>query len=140
MTGKVELASQQWLDALRGLIERYLERAGAGVSLSICEVFTGVPEHLDQSGTGVIAWHCRIENGRLQFGRGEIFDADIKTIADYSFVLPFARMKLDPGNMAEYERLQEQGRREGKLRRQGDLSIVPKAFYGMHNDLAEITA
>jgi hypothetical protein len=30
--------------------------------------------------------------------------------------------------------------RTGKLRREGDRSKVPPAFYGMHNELAEITA
>ena len=137
---KIELGSPEWLAALRGMIERYMKAAGPDVNLSICEVFTGVPPHLDKNGDGVIAWHCRIADGRLHFADGEIDDADIKTIADYAFIVPFARMKLDPGNMAEYQAMQEAGAKAGKVAHHGDRSRVPPAFYGMHNELADITA
>ena len=137
---KVELASPQWLAALKALIERYMKIAGPELKLSICEVFTGVPARLDRDGSGTIAWHCRIEGGKLHFADGEIDDADIKTVADYDFIVPFARMKIDPGNMAEYQALQAKGAAEGKVVHQGDRSIVPPAFYGMHNELADITA
>jgi hypothetical protein len=137
---KIELASPEWLSTLKSLIERYMKAAGPDVNLSICEVFTNVPEHLDKNGNGAIAWHCRIDGGRLHFADGEIDDADIKTIADYDFIVPFARMKLDPGNMAEYQAMQEAGAKAGKVIHQGDRSKVPPAFYGMHNELADITA
>jgi hypothetical protein len=140
MGEKIEFASPQWHAALRELLKKYIKLAGPGVELSICEVFTGVPAHLDRDGTGVIAWNCRIRDGELEFADGEVDDADIKTVADYDFILPFARMKLEPGNMAEYQQMQEEGVRAGKLVHQGDRSKVPPAFYGMHNELAEITA
>jgi len=138
--GKIELASPEWMDALRGMIERYTQKIGPDVKLSICEVFTGVPKHLDRDGTGVIAWYCRIEGGRVEFARGEIDDADLKTVADYQFILPFARLKVDPSTRAQYEAGQAEGVRAGKLRRSGDVSKVPPAFYGMHNELADVTA
>lgn len=137
---KIELASPEWLAALKGLIERYMKLAGPDLTLSICEVFTGVPKHLDKHGDGRLAWHCKIEGGRLHFAEGEVVHADLKTIADYDFILPFARLKLDPGNMADYQKAQEAGVAAGKLQRSGDISKVPPAFYGMHNELAEITA
>lgn len=140
MTRKIELASPEWLAALKALIERYMQGIGPEVSLSICEVFTGVPAHLDKNGDGTIAWHCRIENGKLHFADGEIDDADLKTIADYDFIAPFARTKVEHGDMGDYQARQEEGVKAGKLKRSGDLSKVPPAFYGMHNELAEITA
>ncbi|HEX7035385.1 MAG TPA: hypothetical protein VF210_06395 [Pseudomonadales bacterium] len=139
MTRKIELASPEWLAALKELITAYTAKAGDGVELSICEVFTGVPPHLDKHGNGVLSWYCRIRDGRLEFAEGEIDDADIKTVADYEFIVPFARMKIDPGNMQAYEAKLAEGAAAGKITRRGDRSKVPPAFYGMHNDLADIT-
>lgn len=139
MTAKIELGSPEWLAALEELIGSYLEKAGNDVELSICEVFTGVPKHLDKHGTGTLAWYCRIHGGKLEFAEGEIDEADIKTVTDYEFILPFARMKIDPDNMQAYETQLAEGAAAGKITRQGDRSKVPPAFYGMHNDLAEIT-
>lgn len=139
MTRKIELASPEWLAALKELITAYAAKAGAGIEVSICEVFTGVPAHLDKHGNGVLSWHCRIKDGRLEFAEGEIDDADIKTVADYQFIVPFARMKIDPGNMQAYEAKLAEGAAAGKITRSGDRSKVPPAFYGMHNDLADIT-
>jgi hypothetical protein len=140
MAKKIEFASPEWLAALKGMIQKYMEKAGPDTKLSICEVFTGVPKHLDKNGNGVISWYCRIANGKLTFEEGEINDADIKSTCDYNFILPFARMKITPETMAEYEKLAAEGDKSGKLKRQGDRSKVPPAFHGMHNELAEITA
>ncbi len=138
---KVEFASPAWLAALNAMLARYTAAAGPDVTLSICEVFTGVPKHLDVNGDGRIAWHCRIAGGKvLVFDEGEIDDADIKTVADYQFILPFARTKLTPGGTDEYQRQQAEGARLGKVRHEGDRSKVPPAFYGMHNELADMTA
>lgn len=140
MARKIELASPEWLAALKALIARYMDKAGPGLKLSICEVFTGVPKHLDKHGNGILSWYCRISDGKLTFEEGEINDADIKSVCDYDFILPFARMKVEPSTMAEYEKMQAEGTRTGKLKREGDRNKVPPAFYGMHNELAEITA
>jgi len=140
MTKKIEFGSPEWLAALKGMIQTYMAKAGPGLELSICEVFTGVPKHLDKNGNGVISWYCRIADGKLRFEEGEIDDADIKSVCDYTFILPFARMKIGPETMAEYEKMQAEGVKTGKLKREGDRAKVPPAFYGMHNDLAEITA
>lgn len=140
MAQKVEFASPEWLAALQAAIVRYMAKAGADVKLSICEVFTGVPKHLDKNGNGVISWHCRIADGRLHFADGEIADADIKSVCDYNFILALARMKIEPATMKDYEKLTAEGEETGKLKRHGDRAKVPPAFYGMHNDLAEITA
>jgi hypothetical protein len=139
MAQKVEFASPEWLETLKGMIERYMALAPADLDLSICEVFTGVPKHLDKNGDGVIAWHCRIKNGRLDFRNGEVETADLKTIADYDFILPFARTKIEPGNMDEYQAQQAEGAKLGLVQHSGDRTKVPAAFYGMHNELADLT-
>lgn len=139
MAQKVEFASPEWLATLKGMIERYMALAPADLDLSICEVFTDVPKHLDKNGDGVIAWHCRIKGGRLEFHDGEIDSADLKTIADYTFILPFARTKIEPGNMEEYQTQQAEGAKRGLIKHSGDRTKVPPAFYGMHNELADLT-
>lgn len=139
MAEKIEFASPEWLTELETLLRAYTAKAGNDVELSLCEVFTGVPKHLDKNGDGTIAWYCRIKGSKVEFAEGEIAEADIKTVTDYQFILPFARMKIDPSNMASYESQLAEGTKAGKIDRRGDRSKVPPAFYGMHNDLAEIT-
>jgi hypothetical protein len=99
-----------------------------------------VPAHLDRDGSGRIAWHCRIAGGRVAFHEGEVPEADIKTVADYDFVLQLARMKMEEETLAEYRALQAEGAAAGKLNTTGDNSKVPPSFYGMHNEMAEVTA
>lgn len=140
MTSKIEFASAEWHARLRDLLERYTAMVGPELDLSICEVFTGVPKHLDPDGSGRIAWHCLISGGRVEFREGEIPEADLKTIADYDFVLRLARMKIEEANLGEYRAIQAQGVALGKLVSTGDHSKVPPLFHGMHNELAEITA
>jgi hypothetical protein len=140
MAEKVEFASPEWFAALRTMFQDYAAGAPAGLDFSVCEVFTGVPSHLDKDGTGVIAWHCRITPGRFDFAYGESDDVDMKTVTDYAFILPFARMKLGPDTSEEYQRQMEGGLESGKISRTGDGSKAPQELYAIHNDLADITA
>lgn len=140
MTAPIEFASDAWLEKLRGLLQKYTALAGSEVEFSICEVFTGVPKHLDKNGDGVIAWHCHIADGQVAFEEGAIESADLKTVADYDFVLELARLTIDETTREEYLRLQQVGAETGKLDSRGDQSKVPPSFYGMHNEMAEVTA
>ena len=140
MAEKVEFASPEWFAALRTMFEAYAAGAPDGVDFSVCEVFTGVPAHLDKDGSGVIAWHCHITTGRFDFAYGESDDVDMKTVTDYDFILPFARMKLGPDTAAEYQRLMQGGLETGKIVRAGDGSKAPQELHAIHNDLADITA
>lgn len=140
MAERIEFASDAWLAKLRSLLQKYTTLAGPEVKFSICEVFTGVPKHLDKNGNGVIAWNCHIAGGEVEFEEGEIESADLKTVADYDFVLELARMTIDESTQEEYLRLQQVGAELGKLSGSGDKSKVPPSFYSMHNELAEITA
>jgi hypothetical protein len=136
---KVEFASPEWFAALREMFSAYAEKAPAGLDFSVCEVFTGVPAHLDPDGSGVIAWHCRITPGRFDFAYGESDEVDMKTVTDYQFILPFARMKLGAETAEDYQRQMQAGLESGKIRRTGDGSKAPPELYAIHNDLAEIT-
>jgi hypothetical protein len=137
---KVEFASPEWFDALRTMFSAYAATAPAGMDFSVCEVFTGVPRHLDKDGSGTIAWHCRITPGRFDFAFGESDAVDMKTVTDYQFILPFARMKLGPDTQEEYQKQMQGGLESGKIRRAGDGSKAPPELYAIHNDLADITA
>lgn len=140
MQDKIEFAGPEWHARLKGLLERYTAMVGPELELSICEVFTGVPKHLDRDGSGRIAWHCRIAGGKVDFQGGEVSGTDLKTIADYDFVLRLARMKIEEATLPEYRAIQAEGAASGKLISTGDHAKVPPVFHGMHNDLAEITA
>ena len=140
MTDKIEFASPEWHEHLKALLDRYTAQVGSGLELTLCEVFTNVPAHLDKDGSGRIAWNCRIAGGKVEFRDGEIAEADIKTIADYDFVLRLARMKMEEERLAEYRTIQAEGAALGKLSTTGDNSRVPASFYGMHNEMAEVTA
>lgn len=139
MADKVEFASPGWMSAIKSKLEAFAAR-DPSVTLSICEVFTGAPRHLDADGDGVIAWHCRIADGRATFADGEADDVDIKNIADYAAILPFARLILTPESRADYERMASEAMAAGKLQRIGDMSKIPPALHGLHNEMAVITA
>jgi hypothetical protein len=136
MSDKLEFASEAWFEALKALLPKYAAGAGPDLELSLCEVFTGVPAHLDAHGNGVIAWHCRIKGGQIDFLRTEADDCDYKTVIDYEAVLPMARFVVTPETRAAYDALGAAAAASGKVKRSGDPSRIPPSFYGMHNDLA----
>jgi hypothetical protein len=48
-------------------------------------------------------------------------------------------MQLNPANIAEMEAEHARGVALGLLKREGDRSVIPREFYGMHNDIAALT-
>jgi hypothetical protein len=137
MAEKVEFAGPGWMAAIKEKLERLAAR-DASITLSICEVFTGSPRHLAESGT--IAWHCRIADGRVMFADGVADDVDIKNIADYQAILPFARLQITEASRPEYERMAGEAMAAGKLQRIGDMTKIPPSLHGLHNEMAVITA
>ncbi|MEJ0024706.1 MAG: hypothetical protein WDN01_01655 [Rhizomicrobium sp.] len=135
---KFEFASPAWIAALKERLAKYAAEAGPAASLSICEVFNKVPKHLDKNGTGTIAWHCIVENGKLvKFEETAIAEADVRTEHDYDFVVPVARMVYTPETMAEVEAYMAKGIAEGRsVSTSRDRTKVPANFVGLHNDLA----
>ena len=137
MTAKLEFASRAWLEALEELLRIYAAAAGPELQLTMCEVFTGVPHHLDADGDGVIAWHCRIGEGRVDFAEGETSEVcDFKTIVDYQAVLPIARWVVTAENRPQYDAMVAKATAEGKMRQVANTGKIPASFYNMHNDLA----
>jgi len=134
---KFEFASPAWITALKDLLAIHTKKAGNGLELSICEVFTNVPKHLDKHGTGVIAWHCRIKDGKVHFEETAIPEADVRTETDYAFIVPVARKVYTPEIMPEVDAYIAKGTAEGKLKSTSrDRSKVPASFIEMHNELA----
>jgi hypothetical protein len=134
---KFEFASPAWLAALKELLVTYSKKAGDGLELSICEIFTGVPKHLDKHGNGVIAWHCLIKDGKVHFEETAIPEADVHSQADYAFIVPVARKVYSPEVMAEVEAYMAKGTAEGKMiSKSKNRWKVPPVFTGMHNELA----
>jgi hypothetical protein len=134
---KFEFASPAWIAALKDLLAIHTKKAGDGLELSICEVFTNVPKHLDKHGTGVIAWHCRIKDGKVHFEETAIPEADVRTETDYAFIVPVARKVYTPEIMPEVDAYIAKGTAEGKLKSTSrDRSKVPASFIEMHNELA----
>jgi hypothetical protein len=135
---KFEFASDAWIAELKKLIAKYAAEAGPNTNLSICEVFTNVPKHLDKHGNGIIAWHCIVKDGKLAtFEETAIPEADVRTEVDYAFVLPIAQKVYTPDVMPEVEAYLAKGAAEGKSKSASrDRTKVPPNFIGMHNELA----
>ena len=133
---KIEFASPQWIAALRELLDKYTAKE-PDLELSICEVFTGVPKHLDKHGDGTIAWHCRIKEGKVHFEETAIAEADVRSESDYTFIVPIARRVYAPEVMAEVEAYMAKGAADGRTKSTSkNRDKVPASFTGMHNDLA----
>jgi hypothetical protein len=139
-TEKVEFASPAWMTALHAALQDCASRADPATRLSLCEVFTGVPAHLDQHGTGVLAWHCRVRDGVAHFEETEADDTDTKVVADFEFLLPLTHWRIDPSTSQDLEAYLAKGVSEGKFMRQGDGSHFPPEFADLHNTVIELTA
>lgn len=134
---KVEFAGPEWMAAIESKLRR-MAAANPDWRFGICEVFTDAPTHLAPD--GIIAWHCRVADGKLDFRMGEADDVDIKNVADYQAILPFARLHLTPETRVDYEKMSARALADGKLKRIGDATTLPPAIHALHNEMAEITA
>lgn len=137
MSERVEFAGPAWMTAIEEKL-RVFARANPNARFGICEVFTDSPKHL--AADGVIAWHCRIADGALDFRMGEVDDVDVKNVADYQAILPFARLHLDAETQATYQQMSAEALASGKLKRFGDATKLPPEIHGLHNEMAAITA
>jgi hypothetical protein len=135
---KFEFASDAWIAALKLLLVKYSAEAGPSTNLTICEVFTNVPKHLDKHGNGVIAWHCVIKDGKVAtFEETAIPEADVRTEVDYAFILPIAQKVYTPDVMPEVDKYLAKGAAEGKSKSASRArEKVPPNFISMHNDMA----
>ena len=144
MSERYEFGSRDWFHALDRAIRRLADAAGAemtDVRWSVCEVFTDVPAHLAQTSEGKAAWHCRVRGREIDFGLGEIDDAELKIVADYATALPLAHAVLaDPEVQARVNETLAQAMMAGKMRIQGSLDARPAAFANLHDEMVAVTA
>jgi len=144
MADKFELASKAWFDELFRLF-RDAAKAHPEIKFSVCEVFTHVPERLSPDAKGQIAWRGFIADGKADLAMGEVPTeaVDVKTIANWEHTVPFARMKIDLTNPADFERyvkLADEAEAAGHMQRFGDRNKAPLEMIQIHNTLAEKTA
>jgi hypothetical protein len=137
---KFEFASPVWMAGLHAALQECASRADPATRLSLCEVFTGVPTHLDRHGTGVLAWHCRVSDGVAHFEETEADDTDSKVVADYAFLLPLTRWRLEASTREALNAYLAKGVSDGRFMRQGDTAHFPPAFSGLHDMMVELTA
>lgn len=135
---KFEFAGPEWIAALRELLNVYAKKVPPGIELSLCEIFTDVPGHLDRNGDRTIAWHCRIKDGRVHFEETAIAEADVHTKVDYAFILPIVRWVYTKDVMKDVNAYIAKGVAEGKLFSTG-TGRAPREFLDMHNDMAART-
>ena len=136
---KYEFASAGWMEALHREMAAMLKDAPPDLRFSFCEIFTGVPKHLDRNGTGTLSWSCRIEGSKTHFVESELDDVDVKTTGDYTFLVPLAQLHLNDETRAEFNAAVEEGNRSGKLKRVGDLTKFPAVLSGLHNAAVDFT-
>jgi hypothetical protein len=134
--GKVEFASQAWIDVARGALEEIVAEQGTpGARFSLCEVFTNAPTSIAPSGTA--AWHFYVDGTTVVVGNGEVDDADLKIRTDYQGILPRARQHYTPEVLAERA---SEPPEAGFDSVEGDMSLVPEYLVELHNRLAVRTA
>ena len=141
-----EFASAAWFETLRRNIVRLVGAAGPemdGVRWTVCEVFTDVPRHLAQGPDGKAAWHCRIRGREIDFGLGEIpgSECDFKVTADYTAILPFAKVVLagDPAVLEKVNADLLKAAMEGKVVLEGNRETRPEALATLHDDMVRVT-
>ena len=144
MAAKYEFGSRGWFEALRAAIERTAREAGPeieGLRWTICEVFLDVPTHLAQTSDGKAAWHARVRGREVEFGLGEIDDADLKIVTDYATALPLARTRLADGDaQARVTETLAQAVMAGRMQIHGSLDARPPLFSGLHDEMVLVTA
>jgi hypothetical protein len=65
---KLEFASPEWVDMLRGLIIEGLDGKDlSGLEFTLCEEYTDPPDHLRRAGSSSIGPHIRIADGKVRW-------------------------------------------------------------------------
>ena|ERR1700733_13999259 len=139
--------SPEWIDAVRGVVERLLADVPlAGVHFTICEEVTDPPPELIDGRAEPIGWYLRIRDGRIDVGSDPAADADFRLIADYETHHALARRIWDgdPEAIAQSRALRAEAAAAGLLRTEGDFSdspdIVRDLIPRLHDPVARLTA
>jgi len=142
---RVEFLSDAWMDVAR----RYLQHAVdtepglATASVSICESFSDAPPGLGLPDDRAV-WFFRLDEGRVDVGRGELPGADVRVEGDYQATLALAQTVYAAGPEAVERARRELYHRGGPdvLRVVGALdpdAPATAAIGGLHDHLAAHT-
>ena len=135
-TNKVHFASAEWVDLARAALEELAaEHGDEGAKLSVCEIFTGAPAHVAESGTA--AWYFVMDGKRVTVALGEMPDADVVIRADYETSLPGARAVYTPEYLAKMPSMPPP---KIPPEIKGDTSAFPSWLVELHNRMAVVTA
>ncbi|NUT37363.1 MAG: hypothetical protein HOV79_30315 [Hamadaea sp.] len=141
MVEKFEAGSEQWIGALREVVEDALKGVDVtGVRVAFYEEYLNPPAHLLADGQTTLTWRVEISEEAIQVGPGRIADPMFGLEADYEGVLRLARVhSADPALPEIVRDLETQGR----LRRFGDQSKLPPqiaaALVTVHDEIAKRT-
>jgi len=144
---RFELASPEWVEAVRGVIQGCLAACGregidtSDLSFSICEVSTDPPPHIGAPGS-TVGWHCRVKAGELvDFSAGEATDVDYRLVADYASMHQMSGFEIgeDPGRAEQYTALAHSLYDAGKLAVHGKMPRMPAPFRVWHDAMARQT-
>jgi hypothetical protein len=139
-----ELASDAWLEVLRGLVAEGLAGVDlTGVEFCLSEEYHDPPAHLRRPGLDTIGWHLRISDGTWMVADVPDDAADLRVVADYESLIPLAVEILpDGGPGAETQARVDALIASGRLAMHGDRRRMPAAVTGLdlHNRLAPYTA
>ena len=133
---KVEFASAGWIDQARIVLDDLVATNGEeGKTFSACEIFTGAPASVAESGTA--AWHFFIDGKTVRVGAGDVDGTDLRIRADYKSALPGARLVYTPELLAE--RAKQPPAENPGSETQGDMANLPPYLIELHNRLALVT-
>ena len=139
LSDRVELGSPGWLDLTRNFLE---QRVPSDTSFSLCEVYTGAPPHLSETG-GRLAWTAQADQGRVEVGFGEHTNVDLHIEGPYDTICPLATSVYDT-DAEQRQVLREHAHVFGRaaLTLRGELPQTPgllELLGEMHNHLARHT-
>ncbi|TYB57425.1 hypothetical protein FXF51_40325 [Nonomuraea sp. PA05] len=141
MTERFEAGSEQWMSALREVVEETLKGVDVtGVQVAFYEEYLNPPAHLLAHGETTLTWHVEIGEKAVAIGPGRVADPTFWIEADYEGVLRLVRaLSTDPALPEIVRDLETKGR----LRSFGDRSKLPPriaaALVTMHDEIAKRT-
>lgn len=141
MVEKFEAGSDQWIGALREVVENALEGVDVtGVRVAFYEEYLNPPAHLLADGETTLTWRVQISEKAVEIGPGRVADATFGLEADYEGVLALARVHSTDPALPEIVRDLET---KGRLRSFGDRSKLPPqiaaALVTVHDEMAKRT-
>lgn len=136
----LEFASIAWFDLLFQSLYEHVGRAGLaldGIEFSLCEVITGLPEHLAVDGSTSAGWWLRVDRKHVEAGMGVRENVDYRAEASYEVARSLAK-KLLTGRSAS-----PAGQHAGGTPDPAAGQAIPPALArilgGLHNQLASRT-